>query len=500
MAQGSDERFTLSVQESICTCVAFGTDDNAAFVASAVDVSLLDPPLNDIVARCLSYRKKYKKAPGREHVDDVFTQILSNGEDKRHNSYQRILSNMLRLERSLNTRFVADLVHEFNRRRSQRAAILRASEIYQTGAEDAADQIDTLFRESLKVTRSTSSNKGFTLADSEALGFLDRNASHSCALGIEPFDRIGLQPTKKEMLVFLAARNKGKSQFLHHCGKMALLKGWQTVHYTLENSAEMTAMRYYQSLYSGVKRDGDYRYAVFDDYAGSTDLRTTVLRPDFVIDRHKNTTRKFLAQKMKNDQFLRNLRIKCYPTGQLSFDMFERDLDEMELLEGFRPEMVMIDYPQIMRLPAGNRDKWEKLEDLAIELRGSAVERDYALVVPQQGSRAAEMTSEVRGYHGGGTIGMMSVADNAVTYSQTEAEERSGIARLYSQKVRNDQARETIVISQHYPSGQFCIPGQARYMDEELRQKIATWIGRKGGSDNDDDEEIHQQPFRAFAE
>src|SRR5215470_14262027 len=235
MAQGNDERFTLSVQESIATTVAFGTDDNAAFVASAVDVSLLDPPLNDIVARCLSYRKKYKKAPGREHVDDVFTQILSNGEDKRHNSYQRILSNMLRLERSLNTKFVADLVHEFNRRRSQRAAILRASEIYQTGAEDAADQIDTLFRESLKTTHAMARNTGFTLADSEALGFLDRNASYSCAIGIEPFDRIGLQPTKKEMLVFLAARNKGKSQFLHHSGKMALLKGWATVHYTLEN-------------------------------------------------------------------------------------------------------------------------------------------------------------------------------------------------------------------------------------------------------------------------
>src|SRR5215467_4941912 len=118
MAQGSDERFTISVQESICTCVAFGDDDNAAFVASAVDVTLMDPPLDDIVTRCLAYRKQYRKPPGKEHIDDVFTQILSNEEDKRHNSYKRILQSMIRLDRSLNTRFVADLVHEFNRRRS----------------------------------------------------------------------------------------------------------------------------------------------------------------------------------------------------------------------------------------------------------------------------------------------------------------------------------------------------------------------------------------------
>jgi len=499
--QGSDERLTTAIQESICTCIAFGTDDNAAFVASAVDVTLLDPPLNDITAQCLSYRKKYKKAPGTEHVEDIFGAILGNGEDRRHNSYQRILQQMVRLSRTMNTRFIADQVGEFNRRRNQRIALYKAADLYTTGGDGVADQIDEIFRESLKATHAHARNTGFTLADTEALGFLDRNASHSCALGIEPFDVIGLQPTKKEMLVFLAARNKGKSQFLHHCGKMALLKGWKTVHYTLENSAEMTAMRYYQSLYSGVKRDGDYRYTTFTERAGAVDLRTTVLEPDFVIERHKATTRRFLSQKMRDDQFLRNLRIKCHPTGQLSFDMLERDLDEMELLEGFVPDEILLDYPQIMRLKSGPQDKWEKLEDLAVDLRGSAVSRNYALVVPQQGSRAAESANEVRGYHGGGTIGMMSVADNAITYSQTAAEELSGIARLYSQKVRNDVARQTVIISQHYPSGQFCIPGQARYMDDDLKQRVDAWIGRRGDNDDDSDDEIQdKRDFARFAE
>jgi hypothetical protein len=486
MANSNTERFTLSVQESITTCIAFGTDDNAAFVASATDVTLLDPPLNDIVARCMSYRKKYKQAPGREHVDDLFTGILSNKDDKRHNSYQRILTSMIRLERTLNTRFVADLVHEFNRRRNQRIAISKAAELYQNGDETAADQIDTIFRQSLKSTHTLARNKGFTLAETAALKFLDRNPGDYCRLGIEPFDRVGLYPTKKEMLLFIAARNKGKSQFLHHCGKMALLKGWRSVHYTLENSGEMTAMRYFQTLYSGVKREGDYRYTGFEERRGVTDLRTTVFEPNFVIA-DKEDTEEYLGEKMHTDYFLANLRVKSYPTGSLSFDMLERDLDEMELLENYKPDMVMIDYPQIMRL-TGTGDRWEKLEDLAIRLRGSAVERDYALVVPQQGTRAAESASEVRGHHGSGSIGMLSVADNAVTYSQTEAEEKSGIARLYSQKVRNDEARQTVVISQHYASGQFCIPGQAHYMDDDLRAKISTYIGTSHEGDIDEEE------------
>jgi hypothetical protein len=494
MANDNEERFTLSVQESLSTCIAFGTDDNAAFVASAIDVTLLDPPLNDIVTRCLSYRKRYKQAPGREHIDDVFTQILSNKDDKRHNSYQRILTQMLRLERTLNTKFVADLVHEFNRRRNQRAAISKAAEIYQNGDETAADQIDALFRESLKSTHSLSRNKGFTLAETAALAFLDRKPSDYCLLGIDPLDRVGCIPTKQEMLLFIAARNKGKSQFLHHCGKMALLKGWRSVHYTLENGGAMSAMRYFQSLYSGVKREGDYRYTGFEDRRGVIDLRTSVYRPDFVIE-HKKATERFLAEKMERDYFLDNMRIKAYPTGSLNFEMLEKDLDEMELLENFKPNMVMIDYPQIMRLRGGSGDRWEKLEDLAVQLRGSAVERDYALVVPQQGSRAAESASDVRGHHGGGSIGMLSVADNAITYSQTEGEEKQGVARLYTQKVRNDEARQTVVISQHYASGQFAIPGQAHYMTDDLRAKIATYTGRVTEASDYDDEEESQTPY-----
>jgi replicative DNA helicase len=488
MSDTDTEHFTLSVQESISTCVAFGTDDNAAFVASAVDVTLLDPPLNDIVARCLSYRKKYKAAPGREHVDDVFTAILSNKDDKRHNSYQRILTQMIRLERTLNTRYVADLVHEFNRRRNQRIAIHRAAQIYQESAEDAADQIDTLFRESLKSTRVLSRNKGFTLSETAALGFLNRHPGDYCNTGILPLDRVGCVPTKKEMHLFIAARNRGKSFWLNHLGKMALLKGWRTIHYTLENSAEITAQRYFQTLYSGVKRDGDYHHTVFEERGKTVEPRATVFRPDFIIER-KDATERYLGAKMDRDYFLDNLRVKAYPTGSLSFEMLERDLDEMELLDGFRPEMVMIDYPQIMRLKPGPQDRWEKLEDLAIQLRGSAVERDYALAVPQQGSRAAESASEVRGHHGSGSIGMLSVADNAITYSQTEAEEKSGIARLYTQKVRNDEARQTVVIAQHYASGQFCIPDQAYYMSDDLSAKISTYTGRNIVADDEEESE-----------
>jgi hypothetical protein len=73
---GNDDRIPLSVQQSIATAIAFSDDDNTRYVASTVDINLLDAPLDDIVARCLEYRKKYQQAPGAHHIDEVLASIL----------------------------------------------------------------------------------------------------------------------------------------------------------------------------------------------------------------------------------------------------------------------------------------------------------------------------------------------------------------------------------------------------------------------------------------
>ena len=149
----NQEPLTLSVQQDIATALAFANGKLADGIARRIDIGLLDPPLGDIAARCIAYRKKYGEAPGHEHIDDVFTKILSNKDDKRYTSYQRILSSMLRLQHKLNLRYVSDLIEEFMRRRRQRVIIQRAAEIYQNGPEDAGDQVAALFEKGYRETR-----------------------------------------------------------------------------------------------------------------------------------------------------------------------------------------------------------------------------------------------------------------------------------------------------------------------------------------------------------
>lgn len=487
----SEEQLSEANQESIATVLAFSMDEKAMVIAHIAEPEYFDPPFDEIVARCSDYRKKYNRPPGKGHIDDIFADVLSDREHKQHNSIRRFFEAAFRQADNLDVNFVYDRINSFVVLRKMRSGIARAAERFQKGGPARADDVDDILRQTLRARMFEKRGYGFTLDEADALSFLDRDAYDYCRLGIPEFDENGVYPARKELFLFLAARNRGKSMFLHHCGKQALMKGWQVVHYTLENSGDMTASRYFQTLFNGVKRTDDFRYADMVEEDGRISLIHRALKPDFIIE-DKDKTRKFIASKQKDFLQLKNLRIREFPTGRLSYELLERDLDDLAVVHKFIPTMILVDYPQIMKLPnrAGLKD-YSALTELTVNLRGLAVERDAAVVVPQQGNRSSERAGNVRGDQGGGSIEMLSIADNALTYSQTASEEEHGLARLFAQKVRNDRARFTVLISQHYPSAQFCM--SSRYMSKDLAAKVKTFTGASDGEEIDGEEDFVDQ-------
>jgi len=453
-----------------------------------VEPGSFDQPYSDIVSACIEYRRQYGEAPGTSHIDDLFSDILHDKDHKQHRQYERTILYMLEAFKGgkINTRFLLDQIANFTRLRQLRSSIAEAAARYQKGGQNTVEDIERIFRDNLKAT-SHMRDYGWTLGDPEALGFLDRDDHDFCRLGIPELDLTGCCPTRQEMLAFLAPRNKGKSQFLGHCGKAGILKGWVVAHYTLENSDDMTSQRYYQNLFNGVRRDGSYSYGEFHDDGETVIVEHVTIKPNFYVNQ-QDEARKYLRKQLDKDkglnrEKLKNLRIRRFPTGQLSYEMLERDLDELSVVHRFVPDMVMIDYPQIMKLGKHEKD-YAALDELAIKLRGLAVERNLAMVVPQQGNRASESVRNVQSYHGGGTMGIAAVADNMITYSQTPEEESRGCARLYTQKVRNDSARKTVMITQHYPTGQFCM--DSRLMTKKVQDAVDEYV--KGAEVKRDDE------------
>ena len=492
MAKETD-RFPGSHQESISTAVALIDDDESALIANLIAPELFDPPYDDIIARCLIHRRQHGRPPGKGHIDDVFAFALEDRDHKAHNQYSTIVSKMAAHADRLDTKYVLSEVDTFVRVRMMRAGIAKAVETYQKGGPRVVEDLEAVFRENLKIRDRTKRDLGFSLADPRALSFMERDARDYCNIGIKELDERGVVPTKRELLAFLSPPNRGKSFYLVHCGKFALLKGWKVVHYTLENSDEMTAQRYFQALFSGVRRNGTYRFTAFDKTdGGEVKLRTDTLTPDFIIENTVKTSR-FLNRRVKEwRNKLANLWIRRFPSGKLSFEMLEQDLDELRIAEKFEPDMLLVDMPQLMRLPRREKD-YSALDELFTNLRGLGVERNCAVVAPQQGNRKSNAASNVQAQHGSGSFGVFGIADNLITYSQTAAEEEHGLARLYSQKVRNDKARMTLLITQHYESGQFCM--DSHLMTSKLRGIVKDYVGyRTGAEDDNEDDEYDDQP------
>lgn len=498
-----DEKLSQSIQESITTAVAFVNDDNSQVVANLVEPVFFDEPMNLIVARSQDYRKEYKRPPGKQHIDDLFTDILEDRSNKFYTALNRLLDGMIRQADGLNTQFILDRVAGYVRLRRVRIGMMEAAERYNKGGDNEAvfTDLQNIFRKIIRVRDDQILDYGFTLDQAEALSFLDRKEKNEYyKIGIDALDEKGVHPARKELLLFIAARNRGKSQFLSHCAKMAALANWRVVYYTLENSAEMTAMRLFQTFFNGVRhskgldkygKELPFEYIEFASKESNSRFRTIELTPDFVVD--DRGTRDFLLNKMDEfHDYLRNIRIRSRPTGRMSFNDLERDLDDMAILENFIPDGILLDMPQLMRMNTQSKKGWESLEELTVDLRGLAVERNLAMVVPQQGNRASESANTIHSYHGSGSIGMFGVADNAITYSQTASEEEHGMARLGADKVRNDSARFTVLITQHYPTGQFVM--DSRLLTKELQRDVKDYLGPgkddiEGVEDYEDDDE-----------
>ncbi|MDE2426276.1 MAG: hypothetical protein KGO96_10270 [Elusimicrobia bacterium] len=487
--------FPSAHQESIAVVIALCDDANSSIVANLVELELFDPPYRDIVARCLEYRRTYRRPPGKSHVDDVFADVMEDRKHKSYSQYRTVIANMVELSDRINTEYVRNVVAKFIHTRRHRANIAQLVERYQKGGDSAVEDLEEIHRQALRI-RQVDRDYGFSLADDRALQFLDRDEGDYCKLGIRELDNLLVVPTKRELLAFLSPPNRGKSFFLVHCGKAAFLKGWKVAHYTLENSDDMTAQRYFMALFGGVRRSGTYRATFMDEAKdGAFSLRSEVMKPSFVIEDAEDT-RQFLLNEMgdKKREYRRNrlanLRIRRFPSGRMSFEMLEQDLDELKLLFDFEPDMLMVDMPSLMKMPKKDRD-YAAEDELNVMLRGLAVERNMAVVVPKQGNRSSNAARNVQAQHSAGTFGLFGVADNEITYSQTPAEEQYGLARLYTQKVRNDRARMTILISQHYDTGQFCV--DSRLMTARARRAVEDFVGQDkkaaNGKVQEDEEE-----------
>ena len=441
-----------ALQENLLTLLAWD-DARAPIIRGIVGPELYGGHYRHIAARCYDYIDKYKKAP-KDHLPDILSDKIE-AEGREAELYIETIESISSAREGINAIYVMSQLETFIKRQSLRSVAVEFNRALLKDTEESLDEASTLMAKANTATLSVF-DPGIRLSDKRSLAFLDMQ-EQAFPTGVPELDKRGFGPTRKELWLYIADTKGGKTWALMQLGKMAALHRFKVCHVSLEMSRERCAQRYYQSLFAISKRKETFRNTKFkkDKLGRITGYDNVRVQPSLSYD--DPNVRKKLERRITRhaDRLLDNIIIRDFPMGTLTVNQLKAYLDNLEQSERFVPDLLILDYPDLLRL---DKDNYRlSIDEVYKDLRGIASARNMAVAVVSQSHRAGAKAKQVGADNVAEAYSKIAHADTIITRSQTMQEKKLGLARLFVAGGRNDEDRMTIVISQQYGMGTYVV-------------------------------------------
>lgn len=449
------ERMSPVLQENILALLCF--DDDAC---KTIRVAVGTPKLfeskiyREIAGAAIDFLDSYK-TPIKEHLADEMEAVLTGADRLVAQQYEKLIKQLYAEAPHINKAYVVSQLNKFVRLQHMKSALYAS---VQAADEGDIERVETLWTTALKA-QVTTFEGGVDLANvDQSLTYIDR-AKTPIMIGVKVLDDQGIGLMPETVMMVQAPLKRGKSWFLCHIGKWALVQRKCVVHITLEMSEELTTQRYHQSLFLITKHDSTVRVPKFSINRDGTMNDLTYEDIEAMSYADENIRPQLANMIKRRASRWAPFRIKGFPSGSLTIDGLDAYLDGLERFEKIIPDVLIIDYAELMKLNAGKdgAQKRAAIGALFVDLRGLAQRRKCAVVTASQTNRAginktvSDETDTAEDISKGFTV------DTIITYNQTKAEYELGLARLYVAAHRSGEGRQTALISQNYKSGQFCI-------------------------------------------
>jgi len=317
-------------------------------VVDILEISYFDSDSNKFLINSIKdYFSKYKTNPTMEAIkvliDDVENDVLKTAiVDSLRNAWQHRESNDLE--------FVQEKTLEFCKNQVVKNAIMDSVELLES---QRYDEIKTI------IDKAMTAGMERDIGHEYITGFEERMTQQARVTQPTQWDSVndlmdgGL--AGGELGVVVAPAGIGKSWTLQAIGAHAVAKGLNVIHYTLELNAQYVGLRY-DTIVSG-QPTGNLQY-------------------------HKEEVLKAI-NKLKG-----NLIIKYYPTRTASVNTLTAHLQQC-VLQGIKPDMIIVDYADIMKSTQHFNEKRHQIGHVYEELRGMAGEFDVPLWTASQANRSS---------------------------------------------------------------------------------------------------------------
>lgn len=465
------EAMTGSLEENVLTLLVW-SDTHAPTVAMQVNDDLFSTEAYRLIAsRTLDYFEKFGNAP-KVHAKDLLERELRRN-DSRTTMLNIVFDTMERIQANINPDYITSRLSEFIERGRWRRVLADATDEVETG--DLSKIPDILYNTGTKVSYS----QGIWFDDTRrVLSSLDQQDEDYISSGLNTLDRMGVRPRRKTMFLIIASAKKGKTWFLVNIGKIAYMQGLKVLHVTLEMSEEEIAQRYTQSLLSlTTDQTPGHTLRIAHFQRDKLGRHTKIEYHGYTPDKYMSDRRPVIAKelKMHTARRRRRLLIKEFPTASLTIGQLNAYIDSLERTENFKPDLLIVDYPDLMEIdPRNVRTDTGRVYR---QLRGMAVQRNMALVVPTQGNRGSASAERVTQEHVAEDWSKIGTADTICTYSQTPLEREHGLARVIVDAARGVRDKFVVMLSQNYDVGQFAFDDV--YLSKFVQDEVDRVTGQK---------------------
>ena len=379
------------------------TDD--AWAAQMLEVMLPDffelRYLTYLCEKYFSYFAKYRTFPTTNLLITIVRDDLLNDHDVLLKEQIVDYLQRMKMEPDLgDIKYVKEKALDFCKRQAFKEALEQSVELI---GEDKFESVVGLMKTAVSVGMSNTVGHDF-FADAEArFAKTNRIVVPTGLSRLDAHDILRGGLGKGELGVVTANTGVGKSHYLVAMGAEAMRHGKNVIHYTFELSEEAVGLRY-------------------DSNLTNIDSNEVQDRKEEVLEKYENME-------------LGGLIIKEYPTGTASILTLKNHIDKL-LLRDFKPQLILIDYADIMRSTRNFDSMRHELKLIYEELRNLAMELKIPIWTASQANRDSANSDIVGLENMSEAYGKAMVADVVVSLSRKATEKATGAGRLFVAKNR----------------------------------------------------------------
>jgi replicative DNA helicase len=207
---------------------------------------------------------------------------------------------------------------------------------------------------------------------------------------------------KGELVVFVAPAGIGKSWGLINVGAHAVKQGLNVVHYTLELNEGYVGQRY-DAVLTGI---------------ANQNLKYNLDEVQSAVSKLKGT-----------------LTIKYYPTKTASCSTIRAHIEKM-ILMGKKPDLLVVDYADLLRGTVSRKEMRHELESIYEDLRGIAGEYEVPLFTASQANRSALEQDVIEADKISESYSKVMIADFVLSLSRKVTDKIAGTGRFHVIKNR----------------------------------------------------------------